>query len=293
MFERIIVPLDGSELGEQAIPWAAEIAAIMNSEIHFISVSQNESIDEKRMRQGYLEHKTHIVESQFEVSGTRSLASKTRSAILEGDSASKIIEYARQQDAGLLVLVSHGKSGIMSWAMGSTASRILSRVKCPVLFIRAMLKVIRPNPLLQQILVPLDGSPKSEEIVPYINTLGTKVAVQVTFVQVINPDRSVISVAGERTVRLPKFELDRLEVDAKAYLNNLVLELPAYQVNTKVCIGKPAFEIMQYAETNNISLIGVTTRGQTRSSEWQFGQIVHKLTQSSKTPLLLVQSKSE
>jgi nucleotide-binding universal stress UspA family protein len=285
MFERIAIPLDGSELGELALPWATEIASIFNSEVSVISVSDNESIEERRMRETYLEHKVENINNQL-----LKLNTKVNMFVLVGEPATKIVEYTQQQKINLLILVSHGRSGIMPWPMGSTASRILSRVNCHVLFIRARKVTSQQPSLLQHVLVALDGSNKSEEVIPYLAELAARVSVRVTLFQVISPEREVVTIGGMNTVQIPRMQLDRLTREANDYLRNNETKFPTGRVESIVRTGSPAHEILQFAESNNINLIGITTRGQSETGEWQFGQVAHKLIHSSILPVLLVKT---
>jgi nucleotide-binding universal stress UspA family protein len=289
MFERLVVPLDGSKLGEMAIPWAEEIASIFNSEISFISVSENESAEEVKTREGYLNQQIEKLAGQSSTKeGT--IISSFKPVILKGEPAQEIITYTREQNSGLLTLVSHGRSGIMPWPMGSTAARILSRVDCPVLFIRAQKSVTNSSSLLQHILLALDGSEKGEAIIPNIVEIAQRISVLVTLLQVIPIERHIVTIGGESTALLPKMQIDRLRKEADEYLKSIEIRFPIGRVKSLVYQGDPAREIMEFAENRNVSLIGITTRGRTDTGEWRFGQVAYKMIHSSNTPVLIVRS---
>jgi nucleotide-binding universal stress UspA family protein len=188
MFERILVPLDGSDLGEMALPWAVEVAAALRSEIDIVGVSETSNEELRNMQRGYLERKAEQAAAQIRSRKPPDAAPQVvRAFLLDGNPAAQLLSHASKNDVGLLLLVSHGRSGIMPWPMGSTAARILSRASMPVLFVRARQATEQPASLLGHIMVPLDGSANSESVLPYVEHLVANVPSRVTLFRTIAP----------------------------------------------------------------------------------------------------------
>jgi nucleotide-binding universal stress UspA family protein len=284
MFEKIAVPLDGSEFGEMALPWAVNIAVSFHSEIHLLSVSENEVIEEKGMRPGYLDHKAEIIRHEIRA---RSGTGEVKPIVMEGAPANKIIDYVQTEYIDLLVLVSHGRSGIMPWPMGSTAARILSMSTKPVLFIRANKLVVGP-PLETHILVALDGSLNGESVLPYIKQISTRMRSNVTLFRVVPSFYEIVTTGGVRSVDLPHMEIERRVQEANEYLEKIKTSFNTNQVNCAVRTGPAANEIVNYARDNEVNVIAITSRGQSKVGGWRLGEVAHKVLHVSSTPIFMV-----
>ena len=115
MYEKILVTLDGSPLAEVALPYAEELAGQLGSEITLLYVSETGQDPQSGMDQSYLQK---IVESAKEkapgYSGKSGIAPviRVKPVILSGQPAEKIVEYADAENIGLIVMSTHGRSGI-------------------------------------------------------------------------------------------------------------------------------------------------------------------------------------
>ncbi len=112
-----------------------------------------------------------------------------KTAILEGDPADRILDYARKQKASLIITVSHGHSGILPWTMGSTAYRIVHGAVVSVLLVRASKNKKKGGPagIFGRVLLPLDGSAASEQALPYGLEIAKKLKSQLTILSVVEP----------------------------------------------------------------------------------------------------------
>ena len=146
MYKRILVPLDGSTLAEQALPNALEIARCMNSEILLMRVSLAEVYVMspagagalypedvlKQERQAAVDYLKHI-KAQL----TRDHPSVTiATEVLSGPVAETIIDYAREHGIDLIVMSTHGRSGLNRWVYGSVTDKVLRGAHCPTLIVR-------------------------------------------------------------------------------------------------------------------------------------------------------------
>ena len=158
MYKRMLVPLDGSPLAAKVLPFAKQIGNNLKLEVIFLHVCGHGQFVSKFMCESYIEHVA-------ELSGTQLKA--------RGDPAKAIITYAEKHDIDLLLLATHGQSGFGRWTTGSTAHKIVTTSKFPVLLVRPnisrnLITSIWPK----TILVPLDGSPAAESVLPYVLALA-------------------------------------------------------------------------------------------------------------------------
>ena len=146
MREKIVVPLDGSRLAEVALPYAEEIAGKMGSEIILLSVLQSEEAHEYQKHQNYATKIVNVtkrhIEKYLEKSGSRAINIGT--ATRSGSPAEGILDYVGKGNSKLIVMATHGRSGLSRWAVGSVADKVVrATTKQPMILIRA--KGSRPD----------------------------------------------------------------------------------------------------------------------------------------------------
>src|SRR3990172_8577233 len=153
MFSKILVPLDGSKLAERALAPAFTLGQHAESEmiVARVLVAEKILVPDMYLYGGYgVQWPDQALE---EARGKSRLAITTQ--VLEGDVADAIVTLAAKDKVDLIVMSSHGYSGLPRWMLGSVAERVLSIAPCPVL-------VIRSTATLSSILAALDGSELSE-----------------------------------------------------------------------------------------------------------------------------------
>jgi nucleotide-binding universal stress UspA family protein len=298
MYQRIIVPLDGSELAEVALPYAEELASRLKTEAilfqvvpkayhvygAYEAVAQVPYTDEemkplKASAQGYLEK----VSSRLEGKGIN-----IRSEVTVGSAASEIIKLADEANTGIVTMSTHGRSGISRWALGSVADKVARGTKCPVAFIRA--KGARPDvrekDILDKALVPLDGSKESEAVIPYIEELALKLEVEVTVLHMLAPDRYIYSEAQFK-------QIGSLKESAKDYIERVAAQLKQKGIVAnaefrEVTQGAEAEEIIRLADETRADIVAMSTHGRSGIGRWAFGSVADRVLHEGNTPLLLV-----
>jgi nucleotide-binding universal stress UspA family protein len=142
MYKRILLPLDGSSISEQALPHAIAQAKRFNAELIILRVVeplgervQKYSTSIERVEKEMLDF---VLESLKKVAiDVRAQGVKVRTEALQGRPHVKIIEYAESEEVDLVVICSRGKTGFSRWLMGSVADRVIRGVRTPVLVVRA------------------------------------------------------------------------------------------------------------------------------------------------------------
>ncbi|MBA7658887.1 hypothetical protein ES703_66849 [subsurface metagenome] len=112
MWEKILVPLDGSDLAELALPYAQELAAAFNSEVVLLHVSEPAEKEHLHMHQLYMEKVAGQMTKHIE---------KVSPLVVSGKPAEEIVSYTKKNNIGLIIMASHGRSGIMPWATGGVS----------------------------------------------------------------------------------------------------------------------------------------------------------------------------
>jgi nucleotide-binding universal stress UspA family protein len=132
VFKTILIPLDGSQLAEAALDHGETLARKFNSRLILLRVctaaAQVDPVSGLDSRQVYLDQLAKVLrEASLEV--------ETR--LHKGDPGKVIIEIAESSEIDLVILSSHGRTGLARWVYGSVAEKILHEARCPMMLIRA------------------------------------------------------------------------------------------------------------------------------------------------------------
>ena len=149
MYKRILVPLDGSELAECALPHAGEIASKCGADIILVSVTERikgyrpveefgSSLGEKLVPEagGKLEEQGQKYLNRI-AKGLESKGIKVQTEMLMGNPAEELIIYAKTGNCDLVIMASHGRSGPSRWTHGSVAEKVIRSNFAPLLIVRA------------------------------------------------------------------------------------------------------------------------------------------------------------
>lgn len=141
MYEKVLVPLDGSELAECALPHVINLfkkgvaeEVILLQIVEIPSVLLEEGFDLIGLKTAQISKAQKYlagIQSQLSAEGLN-----VKTEVLEGNTAHSIIEYAKRNDVQLLVIATHGYTGMKQLMFGSVALRILHDAHVPVLLIR-------------------------------------------------------------------------------------------------------------------------------------------------------------
>jgi nucleotide-binding universal stress UspA family protein len=149
MFEKILVPLDGSKLGAKILPTVVELAKTHNSQVTLIHACHTADLGvgqvdsrimeqipaaEKKVCEAFLSQAGKDLENQ---------GIKVDWVCVEGVPPREIIGYAQKNKMDLICMATHGRSEV-GWALGSTAARVVAHATVPVLLVRVM--AFKPTP---------------------------------------------------------------------------------------------------------------------------------------------------
>jgi nucleotide-binding universal stress UspA family protein len=287
MLDHILVPLDGSALGAMALPYAKELGAAFDSEIHLVSVSEGRPAEYCRLLQAYLEKAAEQLRLDMNTE-----APAVKVALLDGAPADRILDYAREQKMDLIITVSHGHSGILPWTMGSTAYKIVHGARVSVLLVRASIFKKKRGlvNVFRRILLPLDGSAASEQALPYALELAKKLKSQLTLLSVVEPGQRVHTIGGQDYIQFSEQFVSAQKDELSSYLERTVRALEEHhiQVRRELRTGNAAEEIIKSAKEGKMRLVVMTCHGKSGLREWVFGSVSNKVLHHGKTPLLLV-----
>ena len=289
MFNKILVPLDGSELAEQVLPAVEELARAFNSEVVLVGVCEQDEHKEGHMCRIYINSEAEQLRSNLAGS-----TSSVKTVVLTGKPAEKILHYAEENDVDLIVMASHGRSGIAPWSLGGTVQKVLHRVGIPLIIVR-----VQETPgesgrvgLFDRILMPLDGSERGEAALPYVAELTGRLKSEVILLQVVEPGRHVHSARGLEYIPFKDLNMDSMKIKAQEYLDGASSKLAGTKVivRREVRIGDCAREIIKFDDEIGCSLIAMASHGHSGIERWIHGSITSKILQSGNRSVLFVLS---
>lgn len=147
MYEHVLVPTDGSEAAQKAVDQAVDIASKYGATVHALYVIDvnatsyslgSEQVD--RIRSGRLDEMPEVKAAAEEATGYVADAARERGVVVEehvttGEPARAIRKFVEENDIDLVVMGSHGRSGLSRVVLGSVAEKVLRRTRLPVLVV--------------------------------------------------------------------------------------------------------------------------------------------------------------
>jgi nucleotide-binding universal stress UspA family protein len=293
MFKRILIPLDGSELAEQSLPVALQIAQAQGSELIIMRVP----LAEKMMTSYPAEYSLLWPEQSLQLSQKMSadylqqvLAQHEptvvpiRAMVVNGDVAGGIVDTAAEEEADLIVMTTHGYSGLTRWVLGSITERVLREAHCPVL-------AIRDGQPMKHLLITLDGSYLAEAALAPGFGLAQALKSRVTLLQVV-PEKGLLDWGQIEKLDAKKESEIHAEVIDNAYLHLEQLigqHAPSgLAVKVEVASGSPAATILDYIERHQADITVMATHGRTGLQRWVYGSITEKVMRGANCSMLIV-----
>jgi nucleotide-binding universal stress UspA family protein len=296
MFKHLLVPLDGSALAESALPAAAYFANIFGASVtllHIVErnapkeVHQERHLREAQEAQGYLEEVTkRLFPAQIQVA-------QHVHTTLEIDVPRSIAEHASELKPDLIVMCTHGSSGVRGLLFGSIAQQVIGIGKTPVLLIRPD----ATNPLVeficQKLLLPLDGSLEHEQSIPVGVAIARACQAELYLMMAVHTYSTLSgeqAAAGQLMPGAMSVMLDLAEMGGEEYLRRhlLALQNSGLSIKAEVARGDPVKIIEKIAKRVGSDLIVLGTHGKSGMDAFWSGSTAPKLSSRTKIPLLLV-----
>jgi nucleotide-binding universal stress UspA family protein len=286
MWKRILVPLDGSDLAELALPYAQELAVAFNSELILLHVSEPDEEEYLHMHQLYLE----------KIAGqTKKLVKRVTPALISGKPFEEIVKYTEKNDIRLIVMASHGHSGLIPWAKEGIADRVIDATGVPLLLIKETKRRRKSQEkrLISRILLPLDGSEAGEAAITRAKELKSRLEAEVILLNVVPEGSHIRTIGGLDYILYPEAEVETFKAGAREYLDKVYKRLQRGKGELKIEIrtaGDVDKEILDYARKKKVSLIAIASHGHSGMTKWVFGSTAQRVIEDSPIPVLVVKS---
>lgn len=302
MYRSIVLPLDGSSFAEEALPLAARLATGADAQLQLVHVIRPAPDVDFKTPEEDLDWRTQVREAASAALGE--LAAKLRKGgvvahaeVREGRTVEAILDSAREHAADLVVLTTHGAGGFRRWWLGSVADALLQSGEFPLLLVRPWDDTSdrkAADPRFRKVLVPLDGSPEAETILPHARWLREAKDSDLVLVRVVPSPLEVGSLYGIPSVRVEGEGHRRQQEAAREYLEDVAARMAtdgkeAPPPELRVVEASSAAEgILEAARVSGADLIALSTQGRSGLGRTMFGSVGDKVIRGAAVPVLAV-----
>jgi nucleotide-binding universal stress UspA family protein len=348
MYKKILVPLDGSLLAADVLPHVQEIVCCTHAQVILLRVTPepvyphaDAGVMEPRwtgvaprtlnsanwnlmpnpvQRTEWIEHEVEVAQHYLDAveAGLTKSGMWVETLVQPGAVAQTILAMADVERVDLITMSTHGWSGLDRFLLGSVANRVAHHAKVPVLLVRSEdhgeAQLFNPNISYKRILVPLDGSPLANEVLPQAEALAKCSNAEVLLLQVVSkptewPTAEEAFIFSGGLVRAGEFAHKQPELNdtlsarnaehrretAQVHLDSAATELrhAGLKVETLVQQGDPAETILEVAERCRADVIAMSTHGRSGLRRFLMGSVASRVLEYANMPLLLVRAQSK
>ena len=291
-FHHIAACVDASGFAQKVIPHALAIATALGSPVTFLRVV--EAKPARIVPLDPVEWDIRLREAQDEVAKLaeerRLEAEHIDTQVIEGEVAGRISHWAHDHGVELTVLGTHGDSGVTEWGLGSTAQKLIDRVHGSLLLVPCNYATER-TVHYHRLLVPLDGSPHAESVLPLAIRVALAARAELLLVHVVPvPELTEVGPLENEAVELRDQLIRRNERVAHEYLDRIRGRIGGdLSVRTRLVSAIDARSGLSRAITEEApDLIVLAAHGRSRRTDAAFGSLAAYLITHAVVPLLIV-----
>jgi nucleotide-binding universal stress UspA family protein len=309
MYRALMVPLDGSSLGEYALPFALGIARREGAALDLVHVCtplganafggelDAPVLDETRRAQLRSRARVYLDQIAGRLSACWKIAITV--TLLDGPAVEMLHDHALASGADLVVMTTHGRSPLARAWMGSVADKLARRLPMPILLARPHEQALNRLEVMydrtfEHVLIPLDGSALAEEILEPAIALGALMCAEYTLLQAI--EVPVLGYAPAAQVAgLEQQVLEQCRAQARAYVDRVAGRMRAHGlvVHTHVTSAPPALAIVDEARRHAADLIALSTHGRGGLARMLLGSVADTVVRWAGVPVLLQRPRGE
>jgi nucleotide-binding universal stress UspA family protein len=289
MFDRVLIPLDGSSRAELILAQLKPLLKYQGTDVVLLQAIYDPpslaridagklAREDSAAAEAYLRH----IVQRLQIDGIHS-----RGIVRKGLSEEAVLQAAKEENVDLIAMTTHGRSGMERWMMGSITEKVLRAAEVPLVIIHSFKRTpggatvpLAGEPVsFKSILVPIDVGDQSLAIVPWVERLAKVYGSEVVLLNVRPEGGDSSSPGPEPSIPLTvKIAQERLSA---AGLNVRLLMVG----------GNPPSVILEKASTGGFDLIAMATHGRSGFRRWVLGSIAERILRSSPIPMFVVPSK--
>lgn len=307
MFRSVLVPMDCSAFGEQALPLALSIASRAGASLHLLHVHRPLAEvhpefapyfeDQKLVGEIKSKQRAYLDEVAARIR-KRHADLEVTCAVKEGATAAAIEEYATSQKIDLVVMTTHGRGAVARFWLGSVADALVRRLPMPMLVVHptGQSPDYESEPSLKKILLALDGSEFAEQIFAPIMELGRLLEAEFLLSRVIKPfvpENYALEGVGHLAAGLVD-QLKNMEKEARGeaeqYLDRVADKFRAKMLKATphvVVADEPASAVLEKGTPPAVDMIALATHARRGLARLFLGSVADKIVRGSVVPVFV------
>lgn len=284
MFNRILVPLDGSPTSERALPIATMVAQATGAHILLVRATGDGGLERHDPR----EVRAYLDAVARRLGDGLSIESRAPDA---APAAGILAELDRSQ-ADLVIMTTHSRAGLTRLVHGSVAEAVLAGSAVPVLLVRMNIPISSATPRGTRpcLLVPLDGSAFAEAALPPARSLARALDWTILLLRVAIPSTTLVTDPEVTRPAIADQLIQEEEAEAERYLIAITQSLHAegLRIQPRIRVGEAAQAILDESQASGASLVVMASHGRTGLGRMMRGSVASEVLHRGSLPLLLV-----
>lgn len=279
MFEKLIIPVDGSAPARRAAKFGLELAAVYDAAVDVIH-----AVDSRSDERG-----DDVIDEAIDVDVAGDPTVERR--LVEGKPSEAIVRHVRETDADLVVMGRYGRSGVAEHLLGSVSERVLRNVEVPVVSVPGETVDTETGREYENVLLTTDGSEEAERAGPYASDIARRTVATLHLLTVVD----VQAEAGPFDAGgVDREYVERLENRGQDALDGLAdsIDTEELDVRSSMVNGDTVEEIRAYATEHDVDLLAISSEGQTNLVGQRLGSVATSLLRTVNRPILVVPIRS-
>jgi nucleotide-binding universal stress UspA family protein len=299
MYSQMLIPLDGSNVSEQVLPYARTLARNLHLPVELLAVVDVVGLAASLGGESKPKVESVIADTWRSSAAFLEKISKTFSEVSvtctveKGRPGEVVIEKAGADNNTLIAMATHGRSGVDRWLLGSVAEKVLRGTRNPLLLVRAAKSgQSEGEAALKSVIVPLDGSPLAEKALPYATALAKTMDLELLLVRVYALEQTISTYDDY----IPDW--NKLEALSKggalSYLDQKAADLRQtgmVHISQLALEGEAAEQIIEVANRTPDSLVVICSHGRSGVGRWVLGSVAERVAHHSAGPVLVIRAE--
>jgi nucleotide-binding universal stress UspA family protein len=297
MYTKMLIPLDGSKVAEQVLPYARCLVRKLSIPIELLQAADPEALalltdpTHSRYADTVWADKINSGKTYLDAVARSFEGARVQCVVEKGKAEDVVIDRAAADKNTLIVMATHGRSGIQRWLLGSVANKVLHGAPNHMFLVRATEQgKTDGEAALKTVVVPLDGSALAEQVLPHVVDLAKKMALKVAFFRAYALPASV---TGDEFGTYMEELINQIESDAREYLAAKVDEAKRNGLNdvvSAVKFGYGADEIISLARETPDNFVAMCTHGRSGVKRFALGSITDRVVRHGGDPVLIIRA---
>jgi nucleotide-binding universal stress UspA family protein len=295
MYNKILVPLDGSTLSEGVLPYVRLMARALHLPVELLRINDPAQL-------GAYVPAVKVGEYLQKIAASFSGIADVKSTVELGYPAAMIVDRAAAQPDTLVAMATHGYSGPQRWLLGSIAEKVLHATTNHLLLVRPAEGDTSGEARLNTVLVPLDGSELAEKVLPTVTGLTACLNLEAVLVHVLirfyfgSPD-AFLPVFGANVPNQQELWA-QASADASQYLTEKVEQLRVKGLPRVSSLliedgaEGAAAAIIELARKTSDNLVIMSTHGRSGIGRWLLGSVTERVVRHTSDPVIVIRPQS-